>query len=48
MFWAEEELNREPRKGIVGIDLRMVPREMGRRALLYEAGRARVVVLETV
>ena len=45
MFFEElDVLKRAPRKGIVGIDFRTVPRVKGARAL-EEAGRARVVVL---
>ena len=39
-------LNKEPRKGIVGMDLRTVPRVKGRSARC--CGRAREVALERV
>jgi hypothetical protein len=39
MFFEVELLNREPRNGIVGIDLRTVPRVKGSKALYWVDGR---------
>jgi len=39
MFFEPELLNREPRNGIVGIDLRTVPRVKGSSALYWVFGR---------
>ena len=39
MFFELELLNKEPRNGIVGIDLRTVPRVKGSRALYWVVGR---------
>ena len=47
MLFDFELLNKEPIKGIVGIDLRTAPRAKGARAL-WDAGRARDVVFVMV
>ncbi len=46
-FELEPLLNKDPKNGIVGIDLRIVPLMKGPRALC-DAGRARDVVLVRV
>ena len=46
-FELELLLNKDPKSGIVGIDLRMVPLVKGPRALC-DAGRVRDVVLVRV
>ena len=48
MFLELAELNRDPRNGMLGIDLRIVPREKGDSAALCEAGRMREVALLNV
>lgn len=47
MLFEFELVKREPMNGIVGIDLRTVPRAKGARAL-WEAGRAREVAFVMV